>query len=158
MKIMGTGWGAAPIDRDAAPAESHQQTFELQVFDGRQYQTIDTAAEEQLESLRGKFERLTGKVRRIVLQHKQRPAKPVYRYSSRGSSGPSLDGAATVAAYLDWAQAHGLLTVTVYADGKGTGQLGMSMAGRWGPNVRHVRVEDFLGPAPAAEEIEEDLT
>lgn len=128
-------------------------TFQLQIFDGREYRT--TLEAENRRSLETVFEGMPRVTRRIVLAEKNRPAKPVYRKPSR-SSLPVYSVAEKVDAYLSWAKRIGLTSVAVYADGIGQGQRGLRIARERGFKVREVRVADFLGDAPAAEEIGEE--
>ena len=128
-------------------------TFQLQVFNGREYQT--TLEAEERRSLELVFEGMPRRTRRIVLAEKNWLARPVYRKPAR-SNVSSYSVQEKVDAYLSWAKRVGLTSVAVYADGIGQGQRGLRIARERGFKVREVRVADFLGDAPAAEEIGEE--
>ena len=128
-------------------------TFQLQIFDGREYRTTREA--EDRRSLEAVFEGMPGVARRIVLAEKNWPARPSYRKPARSSVSPR-SVQEKVDAYLSWAKRVGLTSVAVYADGTGQGWRGLTTARERGFKVREVRVADFLGEAPAAEEIDED--
>jgi hypothetical protein len=120
--------------------------FELQVFNGREYEPV--ARDESGRVLRGYLwdnlgPSATKKPHRIVLTAKERAARPKYT-KPRGQNGPSKGPTETIRAYLEWARAAGLDTVTFYDDCR----FNYLMA-EW-PNARRVKVADILGPAPAA--------
>jgi hypothetical protein len=117
--------------------------FELQVFNGREYEPA--ARDESAKVLRDYLhaDRASKPPGRIVLTAKERAARPKYT-KPRGQNGPSKGPAETIRAYLEWARAAGLDTVTFYDDCR----FNYLMA-EW-PNARRVKVADILGPAPAA--------
>jgi hypothetical protein len=128
-----------------------QYEFALQTFNGREYETVLTSTGRK--TLDEPFERaaLLGKPRRIVRVDKARPAKPVYRYTREACSRKGDRDAETICnEYMEWAKAHGLTTVTVFADGPWHGR---AAAVKHGMEVRSVRVADFIGETqPEVEE------
>jgi hypothetical protein len=84
--------------------------FQLQVFDGREYRTVDTGPRRLISAA---FTECTERVRRVVRTDKSRPARPAYRRPPTSRVG-SLDRAGSVSAYLAWAEAKGLKQVTIY--------------------------------------------
>jgi hypothetical protein len=125
------------------------KTFQLEIFDGKTYTPHMRASDRRANESLADLGRTIGKPWRVVLPEKAWPAKPSYRRGTVNFPLSVTDGSnerirATVGRYLDWAQAHGLKTVTVYR-----GSYGERNAIRFERRV--VDVADFLGDPPAAE-------
>jgi hypothetical protein len=129
-----------------------QFEFALQIFNGREYETVVTSTERKALDVPMIESAALGRPRRIVRVDKARPAKPVYRYTREACSRKGDRDAETICnEYMEWAKAHGLTTVTVFADGPWHGR---TAAVKHGMEVRAVRVADFLGSTqPEVEEI-----
>lgn len=134
--------------------------YELQEFNGRQYQHVATHTDPKV--LQGILwaEREPGEPlrrRRLVRLDKARPLRPVAPRRPDTYRGPRLGTLETVGAYMAWAKAAGLQSVTVYGDtrrrtdGWRCSEYARRLAAEGGLAVREVAVADILGDAPAAE-------
>jgi hypothetical protein len=128
---------------------TESQTFQLEIFNGREYVLQMRASDRRASESLAELGRRIGMPWRVVRPEKAWPAKPSYRRGAVHGPLSVTDGShermrATVRSYLEWAQAHGLQTVTVYR-------------GSWAEREavqfdrRVVDVSDFLGDPPAAE-------
>ena len=127
------------------------KTFQLEIFDGKAYAPHMRASDPRANESLADLGRTIGKPWRVVLPEKAWPAKPSYRrgtvnfpLSVTGGSNERIR--ATVGRYLDWAQKHGLKTVTAYCGSYGERQAAWLRFG-----LRLVDVADFLGAAPQPE-------
>ena len=116
--------------------------FQLQLFDGKRY---TVAGSGDLKACQKESE-TAPRPWRIVKTDKARPDKPAYRRPT-GARGSGRLAKETIRAYLGWAQARGLPSVTFYATD-------VSWRRVWQGTYRFVPVADFLGPAPEAEPCE----
>ena len=128
-----------------------KREFQLEIFNGKTYTPHMRASNHRANESLAELGRTIGKPWRVVLAEKARPAKPSYRRGTVNFPLSVTDGSnerirATVGRYLDWAQKHGLKTVTAYCGSYGERQSAWLRFG-----LRLVDVADFLGPAPQPE-------
>ena len=123
----------------------NETQYKLELFDGKAYHVAATGTLRELEPATDAARAAGNKSRRITLAAKDRPAVPKYRKPS-GSHTGSMTAKETVEAYMQWARAKGLKTVTVYR-----GRFPASLEWFRHLDVRFVDVADFLGDAPQAE-------
>lgn len=122
--------------------------YELQRFNGKAYEPVFQGELKAVDQY-GRENDL-GPRRRIVNVEKARDLKPKYRKPVPGRAA-ALPVDAVIRRYLEWAKAKGLKEVAFYKNQV----VGAGYAYENGIAVRWVDPAEFLGPAPAAEVIDE---